>query len=123
MSTDFAPLVDRAREVAGEALLGVGRYDGDSYEVLYISAEFAARYPAERLEKIAHDMYLEHLSNEYQKTLLYDFGELHATVRLFDGGIAIHVPMSESTGVAFGVEATTLSVAEDLVRACREYAD
>ncbi|WP_129114486.1 hypothetical protein [Halegenticoccus tardaugens] len=122
MCSDFAPLVERVEEVVGDALLGVGRYDGGSYEVLYISDGFAERYPEDRLEEIARDMYLEHLSNEYQKTLLYDFGELNATVRLFDRGLAIQVPTSDSTGFAFGIERAALPVVDELVDACRTLA-
>lgn len=121
--TDYDEMVERLRATAGQSLLGVGRYDADEFEVLYISENFATRYPQDKLSDIAHDMYLEHISSEHQENLLYDFGELRATVRLFEGGAAFHVPTGETTGFGFGVEMDAMSDAVELVDVCLDYAD
>ena len=120
---DYERMVERLRATADEALLGVGRYDADQFEVLYISENFATRYPMDKLGDIAQDMYLEHISSEHQENLLYDFGELHATIRLFEGGAAFHVPTGETTGFGFGIEMEAMSDAVDLVDICLDYTD
>lgn len=121
--TDFESLVERMRTHVGDALLGLGWYDTDSYEVIYVSDNFATRYPEDKLADIAHDMYLEHISGEYQETLLYDFGELRGTLRLFEEGVAFHVPTGETTGFGFGVEIEAMPEAVALIDVCLEFAD
>lgn len=120
---DYERMVERLRTAADEAVLGVGRYDADQFEILYLSERFATRYSMDKLGDIAHDMYLEHISSQYQENLLYDFGDLHATIRLFESGAVFHVPTGETTGLGFGIEMEAMSEATALVDICLDYAD
>jgi hypothetical protein len=102
--------------------LGVGYYDGSSYEVLYTRCDFAERYPPERIEEIACDMALESVSDEHQEQLLYDFGRLEATIRQFEGGLSIHVPVGRGRGFGVGVEGRSLPLVESLIGYCTAFA-
>lgn len=109
------------REEAGDALLGVGYYDGMSYEILYMRGDFGERYSPERIEEIAHDLALESVSGDYQEQLLYDFGRLEATIRQFEGGLSIHVPIGSGRGFGIGLEGRSLPLADSLIGYCRAF--
>jgi hypothetical protein len=117
--TDHDALVSDLQTIAGDAILGIGVYDGGDYDVLFISDDFAQRYAQDRLDEIARDMYLEGVSVEYQQQMLNDMGDLNATVRLFEGGTSINVPLSENAGVGVGLDHTaSLSAVGDIVTRC-----
>lgn len=117
--TDHDALVSDLRSIADDAVLGIGVYDGGDYDVLFIRDDFARRYAQDRLDEIARDMYLEGVSVEYQQQMLNDMGDLNATIRLFDGGTSINVPLSENAGVGVGLDATaSLSIVGEIVDRC-----
>jgi hypothetical protein len=117
--TDHDALVSDLRTIAADAVLGIGVYDGGDYDVLFIRDDFADRYAQDRLDEIARDMYLEGVSVEYQQQMLNDMGDLNATIRLFEGGTSINVPLSENAGIGIGLDDTaSLSAVGDLVDRC-----
>lgn len=117
--TDHDALVSDLQTIAGDAILGIGVYDGGDYDVLFINDDFAERYAQDRLDEIARDMYLEGVSVEYQQQMLSDMGDLNATVRLFEGATSINVPLSENAGVGVGLDgAATISMVGDIVDRC-----
>jgi hypothetical protein len=119
---DHDALVSDLRSIADDAVLGIGVYDGGDYDVLFIRDDFAQRYAQDRLDEIARDMYLEGVSVEYQQQMLKDMGDLNATIRLFDGGTSINVPLSENAGVGIGLDDTaSLSVVGDIVDRCVDF--
>ncbi|MFC5368516.1 hypothetical protein [Salinirubrum litoreum] len=120
--TDHDALVSDLRSIADDAVLGIGVYDGGDYDVLFIRDDFAQRYAQDRLDEIARDMYLEGVSVEYQQQMLNDMGDLNATIRLFDGGTSINVPLSENAGVGVGLDDTaSLSEVGDIVARCVDF--
>lgn len=122
MTDSVDTLVSDIRDIVADRLLGVGRYHGGDYEVLFISEEFAARYDEERLDEIARDMYLEGVSVEYQQQILDDMGDLNATIRLFEGGMSINVPLSEDAGLGIGLGGDmNLAAVGELVDRCVAY--
>jgi hypothetical protein len=119
MTSQYDELLSDFRTVAGDSILGVGIYDGGDYEVLHIRGDFAERYSEDRLDEIARDMYLEGVTVEYQEQMLYDLGDLGATIRLFEGGTSINVPLAENAGIGIGLDAESdLSTVQRLVDRC-----
>jgi hypothetical protein len=104
--TEHDALVSELRTIADDAVLGIGIYEGGDYEVLFIRDDFAERYTREQLDEIARDMYLEGVSVEYQQQILNDMGDLNATIRLFDGGASVNVPLSANAGLGLGLDET-----------------
>lgn len=124
MDTDWLrPLVDDCRQKAGTALLGVGYYEDADYEMVYARADLDERYPAERVDEIARDMVLEGLADDHHEQLLYDFGKLSATVRSFESGVTVHVPLGERRGLGLGLDDASFALAGALVDRCQAFAD
>ena len=122
-TNELRTLIDDLRRAAEGALLGVGYYEDDEYEMVYTGTDLYERYPAEKIDEIARDMVLEGLSDDHHERLLYDFGGLSATIRSFDRGVTVHVPLDGRSGLGFGLDDPSLTLAGTLLDRCLAFAD
>lgn len=120
MDTDWLrPLIEALQRDADGSLLGVGYYEETDYEMVHARTDLDERYPPEKIDEIARDMVLEGLADDHHERLLYDFGDLSATIRSFDRGTTVHVPFGNQCGLGFGLDDdASLALAGTLVDRC-----
>ena len=94
---DGDPVVRFLREVAGDHLRAVIQYDETDHRVLYLREDLRADYAeGDRNEIVAALRRADPESDVIGQ--LRRVGELHCTVRLYDGAVTIHVKQRANFG-------------------------
>lgn len=96
-------LATALRELVGDELRVVGHHDAESWTVEYMRDDVRDSYETSALDDIADDLVFSEMGSARQEDL-YALGSMHATVRLFDDGIVVHVPTEETSGYLVSLE-------------------
>ncbi|WP_137286194.1 DUF7522 family protein [Halorussus salinisoli] len=83
------------RETTGEYLRGVGFYDADDYEVLYVRPDLRRETLESEIERM-----VSHLRNESRarEQRAFPYGDLDGTVRSFEDAVVMHFPLPQEHG-------------------------
>lgn len=111
-------LVSALREGLGDVLRAVAVYDRDSYTVLHLREDVAARYAAEELEEIFDDLRLEGWGRERLEEL-FNAGSLDCSVHCFSDAMAVHLVSGEFEGVCVTYDRGAAVDIEDVIEICR----
>lgn len=120
--TDATPeLVAALRDRAGDDVRVVGTHDDSDWEIAYMRDDLRDAYSTASVDDIADDLVFDALGVEQQESL-YELGDLRATVRLFDDGFVVHVPVADHEGVLVSLGEDADLRGRDVVELARETA-
>lgn len=118
MIPSWEGIVASLRSGAGDSLRTVTHFSASESTVLFSRSDVQADYDGPDIRAIGDDLVLEALSKPQQESL-YELGDLRATVRVFDHGTVVAVPVSASRGYAASVDESCPLPATDLVERIR----
>lgn len=81
----------------GDALRVVGSHDDSNWDIAYMRSDLSDAYSTESVNDIADDLVFDAIGVQKQESL-YELGNLRATIRLFDDGFVVHVPVADDSG-------------------------
>ncbi|NEU58030.1 hypothetical protein [Halorussus sp. MSC15.2] len=110
-------LAEFLHETTGEYLRGVGHYDAEEYEVLYVRPDLQRETLGEEIDKM-----VAHLRNESRarEQRAFPFGDLDGTVRSFDEAIVMHFPLPQEQGAVVTLDTDVARQLNDFMRSCIE---
>lgn len=86
---------------AGSYLGGIVRYNGNSTDVLYLRDDIREKRIQSEIDRILNRVRPESSSKGEQS---FPFGDLYATVRLFEDATILHVPNGNDRGSVVSLE-------------------
>jgi hypothetical protein len=90
-------LVPELRGHLDDGLRVVGTHDESTWNIQYIRDDVADAYGDDSIEEIANDLVFDVLNIQQQESL-YELGAHRATLRLFEDGFVVHVPIDSREG-------------------------
>lgn len=118
MRASWEGIVASLRSGAGDSLRTVSYFSASEHTVLYARTDVHGDYDETGLDAVGDDLVLEALSKPQQESL-YELGDLRATVRVFEEGSVVGVPISPSRGYAASVDESCTLPARDIVERVR----
>ena len=118
MIPSWEGIVASLRSGAGDSLRTVTHFSARESTVLFSRTDVDGDYEDHDLTAIGDDLVLEALSKPQQESL-YELGDLRATIRVFDEGTVVAVPVSASRGYAASVDDSCPLPARDVVERIR----
>lgn len=100
---------------AGEHLRGIARYERDSIDVPYLRDDLREVRMHSQVDRMLRRLRPESDSIE---DAAFPFGDMHATVRLFDEAIIMHFPLGVGRGMVVAMEPETASRLNTFVSEC-----
>ena len=97
-------LVNYLEERAGEYHRGTVRYDQTDTDVLHLRDDVREERMLSEINRMLQRLRPEATMQEEQA---FPFGELHATVRVFEDALVLHFPISSKHGVVVSLEPET----------------
>lgn len=101
---EIAPLIKYLEERAGEYHRGTVRYEGDDTNVLYLRDDLQEKRLTSEIDRMLSRLRPESAPKEERS---FPFGELRATVRLFEQAILLHFPTGNDRGIVVSLEPET----------------
>lgn len=102
---------------AGELLRGIARYEADASDVLYLRDDVKRQRIRSEIDRILNRVRAESSPKEERS---FPFGDLHATVRVFDDATILHFPTGVNRGVVVSLEPDIAQDLNTFVRQCLE---
>lgn len=115
-----ADALEELRELSGEALRVVARYDRDGYEVTYVRDDLDVDLDADRVDDIHESLLLDGMGVGYLEDI-FSAGDLECTVHTFEERAVLHFA-GEYAGLFVTVDALKFPF-EAFVERCRRYAE
>ena len=100
---------------AGENLRGVVRYSQDSTDVPYLRDDVQEVRLESQVDRMLRRMRPESSSKE---EMSFPFGDLHATLRIFDEAIILHFPLGADRGLVISLEPEAAAQLNSFVNGC-----
>lgn len=91
-------------EKVSEYHRGTVRYDGDSTDIAYLRDDIREQRMASQIDRMLTRLRPEASPKEERS---FPFGDLHTTVRVFDGALILHFPTGSDRGVVVALEPET----------------
>lgn len=110
-------LIDYLEQRAGEHHRGTVRYDGDDTDVLYLRDDIRETRLTSQIDRMLGRLRPEASSKEERS---FPFGELNATVRLFDEAILLHFPVGNDRGIVVSLEPETARDLNTFIGECEK---
>ncbi|USZ69850.1 hypothetical protein NGM10_15710 (plasmid) [Halorussus salilacus] len=110
-------LIRFLRERTGECLRGVGRYDADGYEVLYVRPGLERETLDSEVERMVTHLRSESRPREVRS---FPYGDLDGTVRSFEEAVVMHFPLTQERGVVVTLEPDVARQLTTFMRECIE---
>lgn len=121
MPEDPEQLTRRLRDVVGEDLRSVIRYDWDDYEILYVREDVKNAYEDREIEALYEEFRFESFGKRAAERR-YVHGELKSTVRIFENAAEVNLVMGDGEGLAIGLEHPVAFQQPNVIQACIEAA-
>lgn len=115
MSTDR--LIDYLERRASEYHRGTVRYDGNGTDVLYLREDIQETRLSSQIDRMLRRLRPETSSKEERA---FPFGDLHATVRIFDEAILLHFPTGQDRGIVVSLEPETARDLNTFIGECEK---
>lgn len=112
---EAASLLEYLEERAGEYHRGTVRYDGEDTSVLYLREDLKERRLMSEIDRMLGRLRPEATPKEERS---FPFGELRATVRLFEGAILLHFPTGNDRGIVVSLEPETARDLKTFIGEC-----
>lgn len=110
-------LVDRLHDRTGRNLRSVLYYEDGAYELAYVRTDVEHQYTDEEIERVVEEMTAEAAARPAAEWL-FAHGELESIVRMFEDGVEVHIPLTETSGVAIGVDAEAFVLLQSFIVEC-----
>lgn len=110
-------LVEYLERRAGTSLRGTVAYDGNGTNVLYLRDDLQEVRLQSDVDRMLQRVRPESMSAEERA---FPFGDLHATVRVFDETVFMHFPTGNDRGVVVSMEAEAAHDLNTFVGECLE---
>lgn len=110
-------LIKYLEKKAGEYHRGTVRYDGDSTDVLYLREDLKQIRLTSEIDRILQRLRPEASPKEERS---FPFGDLKATVRLFQEAILIHFPTGTNRGIVVSLEPETARDLSTFIGECEK---
>lgn len=91
------------RSQMADAVRGVFYYDRSESKVIYLRDDVRDHYDGSHAQRVLDDLVLESVGDPPRLRDLYPMGELRSTVRRFEEGFLVHVPVDSGAGIAVTV--------------------
>lgn len=111
-------LAEVLRERTGEYLRGVGLYDADGYEILYVRPNLRRETLELEVERMVSHLRRESRVREQQA---FPFGELDGTVRLFEDAVVLHFPLPQEHGAIVTLDTEAARQLHEFMRDCLDH--
>lgn len=115
MSADS--LVTFLEQRANEFHRGTVRYDGDNTDTLHLRDDIKEARLSSQIDRMLRRLRPEASSKEERS---FPFGDLHATVRLFDEAILLHFPTGKDRGIVVSLEPETARELNTFIGECQK---
>ena len=102
-------------EQAGENLRGVVQYSKDSTDVPYLRDDVREVRLQSQVDRMLRRIRPESSSKE---EMAFPFGDLHATLRIFDEAIILHFPLGADRGLVISLEPEAAAQLNSFVNGC-----
>lgn len=111
------------RETDGN-LRSIVKYEGESFDVVYLRDDVAEKYTESELETAVDDSRLESLTAPiYRETLSADHGELVCLVKCFENVIEMNFVLEDGRGAVVALDAEAMTGAHGLVAEAKAIAE
>lgn len=114
---DVGPLIEYLEQRAREYHRGTVRYDGDDTTVLYLRDDLKQARLTSEIDRMLSRLRPEAHPREERS---FPFGELRATVRLFDEAILLHFPIGNDRGIVVSLEPETARDLNTFIGECEK---
>lgn len=115
-------LVEQLEDRVGSALRAVAHHEDDDWTIACLRDDLRAEHADAEKDDIAEDLVLTGLAAKRQEHL-YGLGSLEATVRLFEDGFVLHVPVDDRSGYFVSLEGDADVRGREVVDLVRETAN
>lgn len=109
-------LIDYLERRASDYHRGTVRYDGDGTDVLYLREDIRESRLSSQIDRMLRRLRPEASPKEEPA---FPFGDLHATVRLFDEAILLHFPTGTDRGIVVSLEPETARDLKTFIGECQ----
>ncbi|WP_336022822.1 hypothetical protein [Halobellus salinisoli] len=110
-------LIDYLERKAGEYHRGTVRYDGNDTDVLHLRDDVKETRLTSQIDRMLKRIRPESSPQEERS---FPFGELNATVRLFQEAIIIHFPRGNDRGILVSLEPETARDLSTFIGECEK---
>lgn len=110
-------LIDYLEQRAGDYHRGTVRYEGNDTDVLYLREDVKETRLISQIDRMLGRLRPEASPKEERS---FPFGELNATVRLFDEAILLHFPVGNDRGIVVSLEPETARDLHTFVGECEK---
>lgn len=110
-------LLDYLENAAGEYHRGTVRYDGNDTDVVYLREDVKEARLTSQIDRMLNRLRPETSPKEENA---FPFGDLHATVRIFDEATILHFPMRRDRGVVVSLKPETARDLNTFIRECEK---
>lgn len=121
MTDDHRPVVDALLDTFGGSLFGVGEFDGDNYELLYITDDAEADYPEKLLDQIRSDLVLETLRKRSLEEQFPTGGEYRYTAIGFEEMTVFLFLRSPAQGLVVSIGSDYFDDVDDVYEVCQPF--
>ncbi|AEN07770.1 hypothetical protein Halar_0533 (plasmid) [halophilic archaeon DL31] len=97
-------LIDYLERKAGEYHRGTVRYDGNETDILHLREDVREERLTSQIDRMLSRLRPESSPKEERS---FPFGDLNATVRLFQEAIILHFPRGNNRGIVVSLEPET----------------
>ncbi|SDM50046.1 hypothetical protein SAMN04487949_1869 [Halogranum gelatinilyticum] len=120
--TPPSQLLHHLKKQVGRQLRSFARYDDDGIETSYVRSDITPQQASRRM-RVSKHIYESEKRVFDSDTLDAGFGNIHASVHYFDGGILIHLLTENEYDVIFSVERSVGSGLSNFLRECSDQLD
>lgn len=117
--TQPSQLLDHLQSQVGPQLRSFAHYGQDGIETSYVRPDITHQQASRRM-RVSKHIYESEKRVFDSDTLNTQFGNIHASVHYFDGGILIHLLTDDEYDVIFSVERSVGSGLSNFLQECKE---
>lgn len=114
---DVGALIEYLETRAGEYHRGTLRYDGDDTTIVYLRDDIKKSRLTSEIDRMLSRLRPESAPKEERS---FPFGELRATVRLFEEAILLHFPTGNDRGIVVSLEPETARDLNTFIGECEK---
>jgi hypothetical protein len=101
---DLRDLVGALHEESEAEVRMLFHYDGEATDARFVRDDVRELYPGEQLDDRMHTLMMKGLGDPPNQGALHDYGDLEATVRLYEEVVVAYFPDDEWSGVIVVLE-------------------
>lgn len=110
-------LVEFLRDSSGEYLRGVGFYDADDYEILYVRPDLERETLESEVDRMVSRLRQE---SRVRERRAFPYGEFDGTVRSFEEAVVMHFPLPQERGAVVTLDTGAARQLNGFMRECIE---